>query len=735
MSYDAPRSRQRMLGIVAVSLFGALFARLWFLQVMTAPEYRVAAETGRVRVITEQAPRGRILDRNGIPIVENRRTILVTVDWQRYTDLDQADQNALLAKLAPLLDQDQTMRTSGTLSSGDPGPLVAAEAVAAPPTSTTVPGAPSVPTTAAPGSVEAPPPPPITPASLKKRLADKRFSHFKPVPVAEDVSEQLEIYLTEHAEEFPTVDVSRATVRHYPYGSLLAHVLGYVGQLDDDELKAFQNEAKPYEVDDDIGKTGIERALERQLRGVPGEVRYEVDPRNRPVRVISREAPVPGNDVFLTIDINLQYLTEKSLAAELTRAKTRQDEDILDRLATFQAPAGSSVVMDPRNGQLLAMASFPTYDPAQFVNGISTAEFRRLADPELAPFHHDPLVNRTISGEYAPGSTWKLFSAYSGLATGQIQPNTVVDDGGSYMVGECGEGCRFQNANAEAHGPVDLQRSLTVSSDVYYYKLGDDLWTRRKEVGDEALQQTWAEWGFGEETGVDLTGERPGRVPTPDWKLSYNRELFPDDEDKVAEFGTWRVGDSAITAIGQGDVTVTPLQLANGYATFANGGTRYEPQLVLQVTEYDSAVVVEGFEPEVLGTVDLPPEWRAPMLEGFKGVTADPKGTAYATFEGFPLDRFPVAAKTGTAQVESKGNSSLFAAFAPADAPRFVAVAVLEQAGYGGDAAAPLVRRTFEPMAIGDGTLAALPPAPLGGEFDVTLEAEVNAPPPSGEAD
>jgi penicillin-binding protein 2 len=729
-----------MLGIIAVSLFGALFARLWFLQVMTAPEYRLAADSGRVRVVTEQAPRGRILDRNGIPIVENRRTILVTVDWQRYTDMDEADQNALLAKLAPLLNQDQMERTAGTVMPGDPGAASATEAATTTttaPATTGPPGSPTIvpptstpPTTAAP-SVRLPSPPPITPASLKKRLADKRFSHFKPVPVAEDVSEQLEVYLTEHAAEFPTVDAARATVRQYPYGSLLAHVLGYVGQLDEDELNAFQNEAKPYEVDDDIGKTGVERALERELRGVPGQVRYEVDPRNRPVRVISRDPPVPGNDVYLTIDINLQYLTEKSLAAELARAKTRQNEDIEERLATFAAPAGSSVVIDPRNGQVLAMASFPTYDPAQFVNGISTAEYRLLADPELRPLHQDPLVNRTISGEYAPGSTWKLFSAYSGLATGQIQPSTVVDDEGFYMVGECGQGCRKQNANSKPNGPVDLRRSLTVSSDVYYYKLGDDLWSRRGELGEEAFQQPWAAWGFGEETGVELTGERPGRVPTPDWKLAYNRELFPDDEDKVEEFGAWRAGDSANVAVGQGDVLVTPLQLANGYATFANGGTRYEPQLVLQVTKYDSAVVVEGFEPDVLGTVDLPPEWRAPMLEGFKGVTADPGGTAYNTFEGFPLDRFPVGAKTGTAQVEKKGDSSLFAAFAPADAPRFVAVAILEQAGFGGDAAAPLVRRAFDPMALGDGTLASLPQAPLGGKFDVALEAEVNAPPPS----
>lgn len=724
MSYDAPRSRQRMLGIIAVSLFGALFARLWFLQVMTAPEYRLAADSGRVRVITEQAPRGRILDRNGIPIVENRRTIVVTVDWQRYTDLAEADQNALLAKLAPLLDQDQTMRAAGEIIPGDPGSASSTEgATTATASPTTTP------------SVALPPPPPITPASLKKRLADKRFSHFKPVPVAEDVSEQLEVYLTEHAAEFPTVDAARATVRHYPYGSLLAHVLGYVGQLDDAELTAFQNEAKPYEVDDDIGKTGVERALERQLRGVPGQTRYEVDARNRPVRVISREAPLPGNDVYLTIDINLQYLTEKSLAAELARARTRQDEDNRLKLVTFPAPAGSSVVMDPRNGQLLAMASFPTYDPAQFVNGISSAEYRLLADPKLKALHHDPLSNRAISGAYAPGSTWKLFSAYSGLTTGQIQPSTVVDDQGSYMVGECGAPCRKTNAGGQAHGPVDLQRSLTVSSDVYYYKLGDDLWSRRGELGEEAFQQPWADWGFGEETSVELTGERPGRVPTPDWKLSFNRELFPDDEDKVAEFGTWRAGDNANIAVGQGDVLVTPLQLANGYATFANGGTRYEPQLVLQVTEYDSAAVVEGFEPQVLGTVDLPPEWRAPMLEGFKGVTADPAGTAHATFDGFPLDRFPVAAKTGTAQVGTKSDTSLFAAFAPADAPRFVAVAILEEAGFGGDAAAPLVRRAFEPMAVGDGTLAALPPAPLGGKFDVALEAERNAPPPSGEAD
>ncbi|MEJ7585363.1 MAG: penicillin-binding transpeptidase domain-containing protein [Acidimicrobiales bacterium] len=519
----------------------------------------------------------------------------------------------------------------------------------------------------------------------------------------------------------------RITVRKYPYGKLLAHVLGYVGAVNEEELVEFQSDAKPYERDDEVGKTGIERALEARLRGVPGVVRYEVDARNRPIRKVpGGRQPVPGDDVYLSVDINLQYLAEKSLAAQIE--------------AVIQGPcqpegcpkpnSGSVVVIEPATGQVLAMASYPTYDPAGFVGGISTEEYEALTAESASV----PAQNKAIAGQYAPGSTWKLFSAHAGLVNGQVRPEDRVNDPGYYLIPGCGSGdCEKQNANREPHGAVDLPSAISVSSDVYFYKLGDDMWRRRTTIGEDALGRTYQQWGFGTGTGVDLLGETDGRVPTPAWKRDAAKKAYPDDTAKAADYGSWFAGTNMNTAVGQGDVLVTPLQLANGYATFANGGTLFVPQFVLQVTKGYDDTVLDTFAPRDVGKVDLRPEWRLPMLAGFTGVTVN--GTAAATFQGFPQDRFAVAGKTGTAQVDDKFDTALFAAFAPAAAPRFAAVAVIPEAGFGGDVAAPLIRRILEPIAVGDGTLASLPEAPLGGAFDVAAVLAETVAPASGTGD
>ena len=277
------------IAIVMLSLFAALFARLWFLQVMTAPEYQVAAESNRVRVVQVEAPRGRILDRNGNELVTNRRSIVITVDWQRYNRLERPAQLDLLRRLSQVLTLDATRRATGrapcratpasqtTSTTADPGGTASSTTTEPPASSTTT-------TTAPAGTVVtgADRPKEVTPDELEKRLADARFSHFKPVPVATEVSEDLEIYLTEHADAFPAVAAERITIRSYEYGQLLAHVLGYVGAINEDELDDYQNDDKPYEQDDEIGKSGIERTMEAELRGTPGEVRYEVDARNVP---------------------------------------------------------------------------------------------------------------------------------------------------------------------------------------------------------------------------------------------------------------------------------------------------------------------------------------------------------------------------------------------------------------------------------------------------------------------
>lgn len=729
---DSPRVRHSVLGIVALALFAALFTRLWYLQVLIAPEYRLLAENVRSRVVIEEAPRGRILDRNGNVLVGNRRSLVVTVDWQGFDKLDTPDQNQLLTRLARELQRDQIRLATGQAVPNDPGPPPPDPGIA----TTTAPGTPTTQTGTVPGAEEPADPGAIQPrleiitaAGLRKRLNDPRFSKFKPVPVAQDISEELEVYLREHEEDFPTVAAERRTVRSYRYGKLLAHVLGYVGAVNEADLEQYQNPSKPYERDDDVGKTGIERGMEEQLRGRPGAIRYEVDPRNRPVGVLSERAPEPGQDVYLTVDINLQYMVEKGLAGEVQRRKGQGREGAVK---AFDPPGASAVSIDPRSGQVLAMASYPTYDPNLFIGGITTEDYKALTDPAQSAIHRFPLTNRAVSGQYAPGSTFKLFSAYAGLASGQIDPNAFFNDTGRYYFCEnrASRACYKQNAGGKALGPVNLTQSITRSSDTYYYKLGDESWRRRASIGEEALQQQYRLWGLGEKTGIPLPGESPGRVPTPKWRGEFAAELYPDDPATAEANGRWTAGASANMVIGQGDSLATPLQLANGYAAFANGGTLYAPTLVLQVTRYASRAMLAAFKPRIIRQIPFQPGWREAMLAGFEGVTKpDTGGTATATFSGFDQSRFNVAGKTGTAQATDKNDSSLFAAFAPAQAPTIAMAAIIEEAGFGTEAAAPLVRRVLEPLAPSGGDLKALPKAPLGGAFDVNLAVQEFVPP------
>lgn len=651
MNADSPRLRLGVLGIVAVSLFAALFARLWYLQVLASPDLRVTAEANRVRVVAEQAPRGRILDRNGTVLVDNRISVVVTVDRRALEDTGRRGE--VLARLAAELTHYGK---------------------------------------------------PMTLAQLDTRLSDVRFSPYTPVPVAEDVSEELLVYLSEHRTAFPGVAVEPKAVRAYPFGSLAAHVLGYVGPITGDELAAQESKEKTYQQGDEIGKSGIERVYEDDLRGVPGERRLEVDAAGNTVRELSYRPPVAGDDVVLTLDANIQGLTEQALKNGLADAHARRLEN-----GTYPlAPAGASVVLDPKTGSVLALASFPTYDPSSFVNGIDSGEWAALQDPA----NYAPLNDRAIQGQYAPGSTFKLITAYAALKSGLIVPETTISDPGYYRLNPCkGETCTFYNAGSRPYGRVDLRRGITVSSDVYFYTIGGSLFFRRDEFGDP-IQDAARQFGLGTESGVPLPYEQDGFVADPASKAARhdaNPTAFPD--------GTWRGGDNVNIAIGQGDMLVTPLQLANAYATFANGGTLYSPNVASEVRRGGTDQVVRRLEPRVQRTVDLPPTIRQPILDGLLGVTTQPGGTARAVFGGFPNDTWPVAAKTGTAEVTGKDDTAVFAAFGPAYDPQYVVVTMMEQSGFGGVAAAPVVRRILEPLA--DPTL--MPTVGPGGVLSVPV--------------
>lgn len=677
MKTESSRVRLGVLGIAAMSLFAALFARLWFLQVVSADDLRVAANSMSIRTVRVPAPRGRILDRNGMVLVDNRPSLVVTVDWQRYRKLTPSAQARMLDRLASAL------------------------------------------TRSAPAE-------PVTAEELQYRIDDQRYSRFLPVPVAKDASEQLAIYIAEHQDDLPTVTASRVMVRAYHFGALLSHVLGYVGSLSDPEWRRVQADPdpqKPYSQNDQIGKTGVEATLESQLRGVPGAIRYEVDARNQPLRQVDRTDPVPGNDVYLTIDMRMQALAETSLQAGLLRARATPTS-----LGPPPAPAGSTVLLDPRNGQLLAMASYPTFSPSDFSSGISSTRYKELNSPGS----QYPLTNRAVQGTYAPGSTFKLATAYAGLKLGLIKPEDRISDPGFFDIPNCGgPGCQKYNAGKAAHGSVNLQRALTVSSDVYFYGLGFRIWAARDQLGSsKALQDAVRDFGFDEKTGVELPSELRGRIPTPGWLREFDRAIHGGHATTA---GRWQAGDNLNVAVGQGAVQVTPLQIADAYATFANGGTLYRPSLVLKVTGSPRtdrpAPVVSTFHPRPVRRLQFPPGAREAMLAGFAGVTTDPGGTATSAFQGFPTNA-PVAGKTGTAQVgkdpktgAERQDNSLFAGFMPVNDPRYLGVTVIEAGGFGSDAAAPVVRNILQPIATND-----LPGIPPGGLFNAeeVLKTQTN---------
>lgn len=662
MSGDNSRHRLGLLAVCALSLFGALFARLWFLQVVQADAFEDQVARNSTRTVVTPAPRGRILDRNGMVLVDNRESIVVAVDAQKLKDLPKAEQKAVLTRLATALSRWK------------------------------------------------PPNEAITVDFINKRLNNERFSRYRPVPIVEDIGVEQEIYLREQADRFPAVVVERQTVRKYPYGALAAHVIGYVGAISPEELKARAGEkAKPYEKSDEIGKAGVERTYEPELRGRPGKRVYEVNRNNRVVREITnrRVDPVPGDDLYLSIDARLQYKTEEALQAQILDSKTK-------------TPTGAATVLDPRNGQVLAMASYPTYDPRDLVGGLSED---LLHDPAK------PMANRNIQEAYPAASTFKLATSFAGLRLGIIEPNAYVRDTGVYVLCQNNQpACRKKNSGNAVHGSINLSEALTVSSDYYYYRIGDLAWKDRERLGDDALQQEIQRLGYGEKSGIDLNAETAGRVPTPKsqkeladsiWNRSHaNYKSEADYHDAQR----WKAGYSADVAIGQYDTLVTPLQTANAYASLANAQSDlYRPSVMDRITaSRQPDKVHRRFVKHKIRTVEYG-ESKNALLAGFQGAvqSRNPRGTAYKVFSTFPLSSFPVSGKTGTAQVgtkeQNKADNSLFVGFGPNPDNQYVVSVMIQGGGFGAWAAAPAAYMVLDPVA--DGSLERFE-VPLGGAID-----------------
>ena len=533
----------------------------------------------------------------------------------------------------------------------------------------------------------------ITPEEVDKRIDDKNAQPFEPATVADRVDDQVAQYVWEHRDEFPATRVAYNYLRVYPQGQFAAHVVGYTGQIDAQEYAARRN--KGYAVDDTIGKTGIEQTFESTLRGKPELKKVRVD--NRGVKIgetVVRRAQ-SGDDVQLSIDVDAQIVASDSLQQGMDGARQLIDPD---HGGYYKATGGAVVVLDARSGEVRALVSAPSFDPNALVMGGAPSEY-------FDPNGDLPLIDRALNG-YAPGSTFKLFSSIATLKYGIRTADETYDDEGCFVFGNDQELC---NARKESNGYVNLPRALTVSSDTFFYNVGNEFWNVYRDEGQDTapthprgngLQETARAFGFGAPTGIALGGDQSGRIPDLAFREAFNK----DSEDQTDR--TWRRGDSANLAVGQGDVLVTPLQLANGYAAFANGGTLQTPKLVTGIR-----ASAAGLRPGELGKVvgetqiapprptPLTPEIRDPILSGIEGVTADPEGTAYYSFSDY--DGVQVAGKTGTAQAgKDKQDTSWFAGITnpqndPA-LPQYVVVAMVEQGGFGADVAAPIVRRVID---------------------------------------
>jgi penicillin-binding protein 2 len=534
-------------------------------------------------------------------------------------------------------------------------------------------------------------------AEIQRRIKDPRQSPIEPAVVAigkAEVTDRVRLSILERQEHYPHVSVQIVPYRFYPQGTLAAHVLGYVGRVSSpDEAKKHPG----YEDNDTIGRAGVEATYDSYLHGVSRTEKVAVDPAGRVVgNPVLVSAGKPGDNVELTIDSHIQKVAEDSLAQGIALARTQQNTEVKARgYENYKAPGGSVVVLDANTGGVVAMASNPTYAPSEFVGGITQAQYESLTAPPAR------LLNRATQGLYAVGSTFKLVSSVAAIRYNFRGEFTTIQDNGSFRTQD---GTKFANANGEQHGSVDLRKAITVSSDVYFYTFGNEMWDAWK-AGDlnrgYAIQNVAREFGFGAKTGIPIDESR-GRVPDATWKKAFAKKLYSQPLLQQQN-GAWNPGDDIQLAVGQGDLVATPLQLANAYAAFSNGGTLYQPQLVSRIIDPVTHKTVKVVEPKARRRIAIDPALRSALLDGFFGVVNDRNGTAYNAFQGFPLAQYPVSGKTGTAQVVMNkagefSDTSVFVGMVTAKQHQYVVVSLIEQAGFGAAISAPVVRRVIEAL-------------------------------------
>ncbi len=627
-----PGWRLAGLGLMFLAFFGLLTLRLWVLQVAEGQAYVGRAQTQQIEVFDLPAPRGEIRDRNGVLLAGTRPIPSVVVDRSL---IDEEEEPELVQRLATLLE--------------------------------------------------------LGPGEVTERFDDAgEGARFR---LRNDVTSAQALFIREHSEAFPGVTVEMIPERTYPAGSLAAHVVGYIGRPNDDDL-----ERPDIGSEDVVGRFGVEREYDSLLRGVPGKVKFQVDAAANIQSRIGTEPARPGGNAWLTIDAELQAYVEQVLIDAIALARAENEPAI----------RASMVVLDVRDGSILAMASSPAFEPQAFVGGLTQDEFEALAE-------NGAFNNFTIQGGYPPASTFKAV-AYVMALEDDIYPPEVFSDVGTFF---CSGRLEFESFDPSiepqsvtdwlpsGHGDIDLHHALEQSCDVYFWELALQTWRTRQDGGNEQLIQDWARrFGFGRETGVDLPFESAGLVPDRAW-FNDMQENFPG---RVRDTGGWVGGDVMNVVIGQGDVLATPLQLGNAFAAMVNGGTLWRPRVVDRIEDDEGQVIFENV-PTVQNQIEMDPRTLAFLKEDLRRVINGPAGTARKAFETVDVVlRNQMGGKTGTAEVDQARDidTAWFVGVTPIDNPAFVVSLVVERGGSGGKIAAPAARLVMEYLVAEDAPTAQL---------------------------
>ncbi|GAA2227697.1 penicillin-binding protein 2 [Streptomyces amakusaensis] len=686
-----PRVQIRLvvIQVLVFSLLLTLGGRLWYLQIRNGQEYTDEAKNNGVQRVVQPAVRGSILDARGVPLADNETRLVVSASRTELMKM-RDDGKGVLTRLAEVLDMK-------------------------------------------PKDVQD-----------KVRLCDSKTgkpcwngSPYQPIPVTDEATTQQALQIRERAEDFPGITAEPTAVRRYtaPGKANTAQVLGYLSPVTDGEIEEAKDTESPFLRSDQVGRSGLERTYDNALRGKAGITRYEVDNLGRVIGEAERDKAQPGANLVTSIDARVQAVAEYELNEAMKAARKEIDKNNTGK--NYKADAGAVVVMENKTGRVISMASLPTYDPNAWVGGISGKDYARLTDKRS----NYPLLNRGIQSQAAPGSIFKVISSTAAV-------NAGYDFDGNYPCPSSLSfgGREFKNFESRGYGIIDLGRALEVSCDTVYYGLAHQEWLNDgginpKKKPDDWFYKTAHQFGLGAKTGIDLPNEVGGRVPDRQWKQSYWEQLKDTWCKEGKKGGTYveqiafenclegnrmRAGDSVNYSIGQGDTLVTPIQMASIYAAISNGGTMYRPTVGKAVISADGKSVRE-IKPERAAKLPMDAATNKKINDALAGVAT--RGSAAWRFGGWPQDRIPMHAKTGTAEVYGKQTTSWFASYTD----DYTIVMTISQGGTGSGASGPAVRKIYEAMygldeKGGQDLKRALLPAPQKALPRIGADGSIDAP-------